>query len=101
MKNRILSSLLVVVMLLGAVIGLIPVQVEAAHSPSVGTSSTYTASEIKKIVQASYEYKFNNAAEMLTYELGLGYLDSVNSKGNVYTLYVNRYTGCMYYVNNL
>lgn len=100
MKNRILSSLLVVVMLLGAVIGLIPVQVEAAHSPSVGTSSTYTASEIKKIVQASYEYKFNNAAEMLTYELGLGYLDSVNSKGNVYTLYVNRYTGCMYYVNN-
>lgn len=98
--NRILSSLLVVVMLFSAVIGLVPVQVEAAHSPSVGTSSTYTNEEIKSIVQASYEYKFNNAAEMLTFELGMGYLDYVYSKGNQYTIYVNRYTGCMYYVNN-
>lgn len=100
MKNRILSSLLVVVMLLTAVIGLVPVQVEAAHSPSVGTSSTYTTEQIKSIVQASYEYKFNSAAEMLTFELGMGYLDYVHSKGNLYTIYVNRYTGCMYYVNN-
>ncbi len=100
MKNRILSSLLVVVMLLSVVIGLVPVQVEAAHSPSVGGSSTYTSEQIKRIVQAAYEYKFNSAAEMLTFELGMGYLDYVYSKGNLYTIYVNRYTGCMYYVNN-
>ena len=38
---------------------------------------------------------------MLVYELEKGYLDSVDSKDKMYSIYVNRYTGVMYYVNNL
>ncbi len=79
---------------------LIPVRTSAAHSPSVNTESTYTKEQIKEIVTTSYGYTFNNAAEMLDYELSEGYLDYVHSAGNRYSIYVNRYTGVLYYKNN-
>ncbi len=107
-KKKILSSLLVVLMLFTAIVGLIPTDAMAAHSPSVGGSTVYTKDQIKTIVQNSYrygedgsEFDFANAGQMLDYELSLGYLDSVNSKGNEYTIYVNRYTGLVYYVDNI
>ncbi len=106
--KKILSSLLVVVLMFGAIVGLIPSGAMAAHSPSVSGSSAFTKEEIKNIVKTSYQYgtpntdyDFDNALEMLDYELERGYLDSVNSKGGEYTIYVNRYTGLVYYVDNV
>lgn len=106
--KKILCSLLVVVLMFGAIVGLIPSGAMAAHSPTVGGSALFTNEEIKNIVLTSYkygtpetEYDFKNALEMLDYELERGYLDSVNSKGGEYTIYVNRYTGLVYYVDNV
>ena len=98
--KRILSSLLAVVMIFGATVALIPTKAEAAHSPSVETESKYTVEQINAIVQASYKYQFNTAKEMLDYELNLGYLDSVTNQSGTHTIYVNRYTGMLYYVDN-
>ncbi len=98
--KKILSSLLTVVMLVTMVAVFAPIETSAAYSTSVSTSSKYTSDEIKAIVNASYDYDFANASEMLDYELAMGYLDYSSSAGNKYTIYVNRYTGALYYVNN-
>ncbi len=105
--KKILSSLLVVVLLFGAFACVIPTKVEAAHI-STGSASTLTKEEIKKVVQNTYsygkpgtEFDFENYTDMLNYEFSKGYLDSVSSKDSKYTIYVNRYTGTVYYVNNL
>ncbi len=99
--KKILSSALVVVLLFTSIVGFIPVKADAAHSSMVGASTSYTVDQIKAIVSESYNYVFNDAAEMLNYELERGYLDYVSSKGGKYTIYVNRYNGCMYYLNNV
>ncbi len=99
-NKRIISFLLSAVMIFGFSVALIPTRVEAAHSPSVETESKYTNDQVKKIVEASYKYNFENAQQMLEYELELGYLDYVKSKTGSHTIYVNRYTGVLYYVNN-
>ena len=98
--KRIISFLLSAVMIFGLSVALIPTKVEAAHSPSVETESKYTTEQINAIVEAAYKYNFENAQQMLEYELDLGYLDSVKSKTGSHTIYVNRYTGVLYYVNN-
>jgi len=54
---------------------------------------------VKAICQSYLEYNFETAAEMLAYELELGYLDYI--KNGDASVYVNRYTGFMYYVNEL
>lgn len=54
---------------------------------------------VKGICKAYKEYNFSTNAEMFNHELELGYLDSI-TYGD-YAVYVNRYTGCMYYVNHL
>ena len=79
----------------------LPTRTYAAHSVSVSTSSKYNQEEVKAIVQKTYTYAFNSAEEMFAYEYVLGYLDSASSAGGYYTIYVNRYTGFVYYVNNL
>ena len=99
--KKIISSALLVVMVFSAIAVAIPVKSSAAHSPSVSTESNYTKEQIKEIVRDTYKYTFNSAAEMLEYELALGYLDYVHSSGNRYSIYVNRYSGTLYYVNNV
>ena len=99
--KRILSSALAVVMVFSALVAIIPARVSAAHSSSVGSDVSLTQQEIQALVKESYKYNWSNAAEMLEYELGLGYLDYVSSAENKYTIYVNRYTGVLYYVNNV
>ena len=99
--KKIISSALLVVMVFSAIALAIPVKSSAAHSPSVSTENTYTKEQIKEIVRETYEYTFNSAAEMLEYELALGYLDYVHSSGNKFSIYVNRYSGTLYYVNNV
>lgn len=87
-------------MVLTMLLTFIPVNSLAAYSPSSVATETKTADEIAAIVQASQGYKFSSASEALAFELESGYLDSVTSKGGAYTLFVNRYTGAIYYKNN-
>ncbi len=100
--NKILSSALVLVMIFTALVAVMPVQADAAYD-SGSESISYTSDEIKVIVEEAIKYNFASAEEMLAYELSKGYLDSVTSsdKHKSYTIYVNRYTGALYYVNNL
>jgi len=100
--KKLLSSALVVVMLFTTMVALIPpVKTEAAYSSSVDSSSDISSDKLTAIVNEMYEYKFETNLDMLNYELEAGYLDYVSSKGNEYTMYVNRYTGVLYYKNNI
>ena len=99
--KRILSSALTVVMIFAMVAGFIPTRTYAAHSSSVAGSSSLSQDEVKKIVTDSYLYTFGSAEEMFEYEFGLGYLDSATSAGGQYSIYINRYTGVVYYINNV
>ena len=99
--KRILSSALVAVMLFTMSVALMPIEADAAHSPSVNKNEQYTVEYIKEeIVKKSYDYSYESAEEMLEAELAAGYLDSVKSKSGKYSIYVNRYTGTLYYKNN-
>ena len=100
-KNRIISTALALVMVFGIFAAIVPLRADAAYSDTVYTEEKLTDDEIKAVVSAALDYNFSSAEEMLTYELGKGYLMAVNSANGTYTMYVNRYTGVLYYVNNL
>lgn len=99
--KKILSSALVVAMIFTMLVCLIPpMQASAAHSSMMPVASK-NAEQIKSDVLADLKnYSYSSAMEMLLDEYEKGYLVSVNSTGNVYSIYVNIYTGYMYYVNN-
>ena len=112
--KRILSTALTVVMIFMTIVGLIPMKASAAYSPeSTGdTGELLDLESIKEYINNGYlKYNFSTAQEMLDYELSLGgtnedgeeiasYILSVTSNDGQYTIYVNRYTGFMYYKNN-
>ena len=99
--NRIISSALTVVMLFMAIVGIIPaVEAEAAYTSSQDQSNL-TLEQVQKIVNDATAYDFDNAQQMLDYELSQGYLVSVTSSEGEYSIFVNRYTGVLYYKNNL
>ncbi len=103
--KKIVSSALAFIMVFMMVVAAIPmtsIKADAAYSPSstVG-KSTLTLDEIKEYIAEYLNYNFSTAEEMLNYELGLGYLDSSTSANGMFTIYVNRYTGFLYYRNNL
>ena len=110
--KRILSTALLVVMIFTTVCAAMPFTASAAHSESSASASgnvpdgyeeaQLSQSEIEKYIDEEYvNYSFSTAAEMLNYELQKGYLYYANSAGNTHTLFVNKYTGFVYYVNNL
>ena len=96
--KRILSSALVVIMMFSAVSLLIPIKSNAAHSSSVSQVITNN-DDVKKIVQEYRKAKFSSAEEMFQSDLNNKHLDYVTN--GVYTIYVNRYTGVVYYRNEL
>ena len=96
--KRILSSALVVIMMFSAIAVLIPVEAKAAHHSSVSETRLST-DEVKVIVNNYQKAEYASAEEMFQTELALGYLDSATD--GVFTIYVNRYTGVMYYKNEL
>ena len=99
-SKKIISSVLTVIMLFTSVFALIPpVKAEAAYSYNVDDGSTLTNDEVQKIVKKSLEYNFGSAEEMFDYENGLGYLDSVVNEDGTFSVYVNRYTGLLYYAS--
>ena len=95
--KRILSSALVVIMMFSAIAVLIPIEAKAAHHSSV-SDTRLTTDEVKVIVNNYQKAEYTSAEEMFQAELALGYLDS--STNGVFTIYVNRYTGVLYYRNN-
>lgn len=109
--KRILSTALTVVIIFTTIIAVIPFSASAAYSESsvsanagvpVGYEEANLDNEELKVYLEKYvTYDFETAAQMLDYELKGGYLYAVNSQGNHYTMYVNKYTGFVYYVNNV
>ncbi len=102
--KKIVSTALVAVLVFTCVIAAFPITARAAYSDYTHTtndaSSAANAQEAVNTVKGMYSYA--TAEDMLTAEKTAGYLDScrmTNENGEVYTLYVNRYTGMVYYVN--
>ncbi len=116
--NRILSMLLAVIMLSTALIAVIPaVTVSAANSeestefniqPTIyplyidGTWDTQAFNAFKNALSQNTDGSaIASTAELLEKELAAGQLMYTNSPDGMYTIYVNVYTGFMYYKNNL
>ena len=95
--KRILSSALVALMLFASIVVLIPTKASAAHASSV-TNTKLNTDQVIAIVEEYQKSKYNNAEELFQADLARGYLDY--STNGEYTIYVNRYTGVMYYRNN-
>ncbi len=96
--KRILSSALVALMIFTSCAALIPVRADAAHHTSV-SENTKTNLEVAQIVTDYQAAEFATAEEMFEYDLNAGYLD--HSTNGTYSIYVNRYTGVLYYRNNV
>ena len=102
--KKVLSSALIVLTLFASIASLIPVRVEAAYAVPEGTTAPLGADAISAIVAASYsDYGmiFDGAQDRLDYEAQQGYIISMTSPSKEYTIYVNKYTGMMYYKNNV
>lgn len=99
--NRILSALLVFAMVCTLAGTLFPVRAGAAASTVHVSAENKSKAQIEKIVRAAQDARYGTAEQMLTADRTAGYLDSVTSADGRYTLYINRYTGVAYYVNNL
>ena len=108
--KKILSSARVFVMLFTSIVAVIPVSSLAQDAPAVTVSvatgdDVITDLDAVKAICNDYlkygfgEFDFETAEDMLEYEIGKGYIDSIEA-GN-YSLYVNRYTGFVYYKNNV
>ncbi len=101
--NKILSSALVMVMLVSSIMAVIPISASAASSDKVvvkmgQVDETVNVPEnLLNLVAECTKYNYATAADMLAAELKKGVLDSVSAGG--YNLYVNRYTGFVFYEN--
>lgn len=100
--NKIISSLLAFVMLFAVLVGVIPaINVGAVYDPE-DQSTNVSLDFIKNtIVKNALNYDFETAEEMLNYEKEQGFLVSSTNYSGEYTIFVNRYTGVLYYRNNL
>ncbi len=111
--KKIISTALVVIMIFTAVISIIPVTAFAAVSAgSESQESSLTLAGVQKYVDgATYvSAKYATAEEMLEAEKNyidpdtkekVTLLESAATSDGKYTMYVNRYTGFLYYVNNI
>ena len=106
--NRIISSALIFVMLFASIVATIPVTSfaaeEAKHVVNVLENDTRDEKAVKEIYDNYVKYGFGDfyyktVEEYLQYELNAGYLDSVEYGD--FAVYVNRYTGLMYYKNKV
>ncbi len=105
--KKIVSTALVAVLLVTSLFAALPLQTFAAYSEYTHTTMDAATAQMAQdaVTQISNRYNgkvYATAEEMLTEEKNNGYLDScqvTTEGGEVFTLYVNRYTGMMYYVN--
>ena len=101
--KRIISTALTVVMICSSLLAVIPVTASAASSAAVSTGDkTLSLEQIKTFVEKGYlAYDYKTAEEMLEAEKALGYLDYAASANGNYEIWINRYTGFVYYVNRI
>lgn len=101
--NKLVSSVLAFVMIVTSFAALLPVVASAASPIAVNVKTDDDrVSDMEAVIEICNDYmsyNFSTAKEMLDYELEKGYLDSI-TRGN-FAVYINRFTGVMYYVNNL
>ena len=101
--NKLISSVLVFVMIITSYAALLPITASAASSVTININTddenAVIASKVLEKCKEYLNYDYDTAYEMLQAELKLGYLDSLTRGNN--TIYLNRYTGLMYYVNNV
>ncbi len=118
--NKILSSALVFVMLFASLVGVFPISAFAAEGKNVSvdlsalSNAVLTSDQVKNVIiggqvidkdgserdEIGYiNYNYASAEDMLRDELAKGYL--VSASAGDYTLYVNYYTGFVYYKNNV
>ncbi len=105
--KKILSSALIIVMLFMSLVAVLPVNAFAAEEPgstvTVDTTNVPktqpTAEKVKNIVDEYLNYNYASAEDMLQYEIGRGYLASAESPESI--VYVNVYTGLVYYKNKI
>lgn len=101
--NKILSSALVLVMLLSSIIAVLPVNAMASESTAITINMGEVDAEINTpeklldLINAAAKYNYSTAQEMLEVEKKSGVLDVVSAGG--YNLYINRYSGFMFYEN--
>ncbi len=103
--NRIISSALVLVMLLTSILTVLPISSMAATpyqnavavEMGVADEEKNTKSALKEMLDKQFKNNYSTASEMLRAELADGSLDKVSAAG--YNLYVNRYSGFVYYEN--
>ena len=96
--KRILSSALVVVMLFSAVALLIPIEAKAAHHSSIG-ESVLTEEQVANRVTKYQKANYTSVEAMFQEDKKNNELDC--STNGIYSIYVNRYTGVLYYRNEI
>ncbi len=109
--NKILSMLLAVIMLSTVMLAAMPAITAFAANSAESTDfniqpNIYIKNGEEKTFTdpANFKENFNNissAAELLEKELSAGQLMYTSSSDGMYTIYVNVYTGYMYYKNNI
>ena len=102
--KKLISTALVFVMIVTSMLVAIPFSASAAEEKTEisilqGDKVITDGDKVKEICESYLTYNFKTASDMLAYEMELGYLDYIK-KGN-FAVYVNRYTGFMYYVNEV
>lgn len=110
-KKRILSTALTVVLIFTMLITALPVTSFAAHSSSSvsasakvpeGVEEANLNSEQLEAYLAKYlAYDYASADDMLKDELNAGYLYQSNSANNKFSIFINKYTGFVFYRNNI
>lgn len=102
--KRILSMLLAAIMLSTVLIAAFPTLSFAANSSastSIVSAPNMYAKEEGDFEELMGQIAYGSAAEMLETELRAGQLISVESSDGCYSIFVNAYTGFMYYKNNI
>lgn len=99
--RRIVSFALAFVMLSASVFAMLPVTASAAYSETDVSGTSLSSDEIAELVKTIASYSYETSEALLVAEQEKGYLSSVTYKSGdgtpLYTLYVNRYTGYLYY----
>ena len=109
--KRILSTALTVVMIFTTLVAVFPTSAGAAHSASSAASNfgiptgykeaNLNSDQLTKYLEGILNYDYDDAYELFLFELKEGYLYRIDSEGGLYSLYVNKYSGVVYYLNNV
>ena len=93
---------MVAAILFTTIISVLPISASAMHSAVIDSSTKYDNDTLKaEVLEPMLQYNYDSADDMLAAELEAGYLDYIHSADKTYSLYANRYTGVVYYVNNV